>query len=99
MKNKKTMQMIAFIDAICSSNGYSLEEMMYLSNEKIMNISISLILEIRELQEKGYSYDEIFELIKNMNLEDERLSNEEKVFIKEDAQKSLKIIYKKREEN
>lgn len=74
--------------------GMSLEEMYYLNNEEVRDTSICLILEMRELKDKGYTMQEIYELIEDcFPLKDFDLKDSD--FLKRDAIKNLKIIYRK----
>lgn len=96
-KERLLLETLCLANSICESSGYSFEEMWYLSNEKIMNYSVGLICEICDLIEKGYTYDEISEMIKNTKFDGLNLSEEEKSFLRKDAQKTLKIKYKQKE--
>lgn len=77
--------------------GDSLDDIIYMSKDYIRDISISLIFEIRELEEQGYTYEEIFEMINKCDFNEYNLSDDEKIFLKRDAKKTLKIVYKKGE--
>ena len=77
--------------------GDSLDDIIYMSKDYIRGISISLIFEIRELEEKGYTYEEIFEMINKCDFNEYNLSDDEKIFLRRDAKKTLKIVYKKGE--
>lgn len=77
--------------------GDSLDDIIYMSKDYIRDISISLIFEIRELEEKGYTYEEIFEMINKCDFNEYNLSDDEKIFLRRDAKKTLKIVYKKGE--
>ena len=81
----------------CALGGDSLEDIIYMSKDYIRDISVSLILEIRELEEKGYTYEEIFEMINKCDFNEYDLSDDEKNFLRRDATKTLKIVYKKGE--
>ena len=93
--NKLYAHLFAINTAIGGKYGESFEDMFYMSKENIRNLSVSLILEIRELEEKGYSYEEIENMINECNFEEYDLKEDEKEFLKRDAQKTLKIVYKK----
>ena len=77
--------------------GDSLEDMIYMSRDYIRDISVSLILEIRSLEEEGYTYDDIFKMINKCDFSEYNLSDDEKNFLRRDATKTLKIVYKKGE--
>ena len=77
--------------------GDSLDDIIYMSKDYIRDISISLIFEIRELEEQGYTYEEIFEMINKCDFNEYNLSDDEKIFLRRDAKKTLKIVYKKGE--
>ena len=81
----------------CALGGDSLDDIIYMSKDYIRDISISLILEIRKLEEDGYTYDEIFEMINKCEFSEYNLSDDEKSFLRRDAEKTLKIVYKKGE--
>lgn len=93
---KELFMAFPIVSAICNASGYSLEEMYYLSDEKIMNQSVQLICEISDLIEQGYTYDEINEAIENTKFEELDLNEEEKSFLRRDAKKTLKIKYKQK---
>ena len=96
--NKKLLaRLFALNCALSGSYGESFEDMIYMSREHIRDISISLILEIRELEEKGYTYEEILNMINECNFSEYNLTDEEKGFLKRDAQKTLKIVFKRGE--
>ena len=72
----------------------SIEELYYLNKEEVRDISIGLMLEMRELKNKGYTMEEIYELIEEcFPLKD--FESDESDFLKKDAIKNLKIIYTK----
>ena len=78
--------------------GLTLEEMIMAMNEKIMSISLGLTFEIRELVDKGYSYEEIYDLIQDIKFnEEDDVSDKELEYIKKDAHKTLKLIIDNRE--
>ena len=77
--------------------GDSLDDIIYMSKDYIRDISISLIFEIRELEEQGYTYEEIFEMINKCDFNEYNLSDDEKIFLRRDAKKTLKKVYKKGE--
>ena len=94
-KEKLISETLALVSALSSYFGYTLEETYYLSKEKIMSISISLICEICDLIDKGYTYEEIEALITNAKFEDLDLSSDEIAFLRRDAKKTLKIKFEK----
>lgn len=74
--------------------GMSFEEMYYLNKEEVRDISIGLMLEMRELKNKGYTMEKIYELIEEcFPLNDFDLKDSD--FLKRNAIKNLKIIYRK----
>lgn len=74
--------------------GMSLEEMYYLNKEEVRDTSICLVLEMRELKNKGYTMEEIYDLIEEcFPLKDFDIKDSD--FLKRDAKKNLKIIYRK----
>ena len=79
-------------------NGLSFDEMIMAMDHKIMSITLGLTFEIRELIEKGYSYEQIYELIQNINFDEEdNVSEREAEYIKKDARKTLKLIMNNKE--
>lgn len=67
-----------------------------LNNDDIMDIRLSLTFEVIELYEDlGYSYDEIVKMIDSLTFEGEKLSDNEKEYLKSDAKKVLDIRYNK----
>ena len=78
--------------------GLTLEEMIMAMNEKIMSISLGLTFEIRELVDKGYSYEQIYDLIQDIKFDEEdNVSDKELEYIKKDAHKTLKLILDNKE--
>jgi len=76
----------------------SFEEMIMAMDERIMNITLGLTFEIRELVEKGYSYEQIYNLIQNIKFDDDdNISDKESLYIKKDAKKTLKLIIDNKE--
>ena len=47
-------------------SGLTLDEMIMAMDEKIMNITLGITFEIRELIDKGYSYEQIYNLIQDI---------------------------------
>ena len=91
--NRKLLSHLFALNSVLG--GDSFDDIMYMSKDYIRDISVSLILEIRELEESGYSYEEIFNLINKCNFSEYDLSDDEKSYLKRDAMKTLKIVYKK----
>ena len=90
-------QFFAINSLINGSYSQNLEELIYMSNEDVRDLSISLILEIRQLEEEGYTYEEILNLINECDFSKYDLKDDEKDFLKRDAKKTLKIVYNKGE--
>ena len=79
-------------------NGLTLDEMVMATNEKIMSITLGLTFEIRELIDKGYSYEQIYNLIQDIKFDEEdNVSDRELEYIKKDAHKTLKLILNNKE--
>lgn len=79
-------------------SGLTFDEMLMAMDEKIMNITLGITFEIRELLDKGYSEEEIIDMIKNIHFDDEENINlEEAEFIKKDAKKTLRLIINNKE--
>lgn len=77
--------------------GDSINDIIFcLNNEEIMDIRLSLTFEVIKLYEDlGYSYDEIVKMIDSLTFEGEKLSDDEKEYLKMDAKKVLDIRYNK----
>lgn len=79
-------------------NNLTLDEMIIAMDEKIMSITLGLTFEIRELIDKGYTYEQIYNLIQDIKFDDEEnISEREKEYIKKDARKTLKLIMNNKE--
>lgn len=97
-KSKRLLaHLFALNTAIGGAYGESFEDIIYMSRDHIRDISMSLILEIRQLEEDGYTYEEIEKMINECNFSEYDLQDDEKAFLKRDAQKTLKIVYKRGE--
>lgn len=71
-------------------------DFLILNSEKMMNYSVSLVIEIDELLEKGYHKEEIQEIIMECDFvkTDPELANEEAEYLKKYALRLLNIRYK-----
>ena len=79
-------------------NGLTLDEMVMAIDEKNMSITLGLTFEIRELIDKGYSYEQIYSLIQGIKFDEEdNVSERELEYIKKDAHKTLKLILNNKE--
>ncbi len=97
-KSKRLLaHLFALNTAMGGAYGESFEDIIYMSRDHIRDISMSLILEIRQLEEDGYTYEEIEKMINECNFSEYDLQDDEKDFLKRDAQKTLKIVYKRGE--
>lgn len=97
-KSKRLLaHLFALNTAMGGAYGESFEDIIYMSRDHIRDISMSLILEIRQLEEDGYTYEEIEKMINECNFSEYDLQDDEKAFLKRDAQKTLKIVYKRGE--
>lgn len=90
--------------AMCMSSDYnmfkglSLEEMVMAMDHKIMSMTLGLTFEIRELVDKGYTYEQIYNLIQEIKFDEEdNISVREAEYIKKDARKTLKLIINNKE--
>ena len=81
--------------------GLTFDEMLMAMDQKIMNITLGITFEIRELLEQGYSEDEIIKLIQNIKFDvEDNINDKEAEYIKKDDKKTLKLIMNnKKEEN
>lgn len=78
--------------------GLTFDEMLIASDERIMNMTLGLTFEIRELIDEGYSYQQIYDLIQDIKFnDDENISDREAEYIKKDARKTLKLIMDNKE--
>ena len=97
-KSKRLLaHLFALNTAMGGAYGESFEDIIYMSRDHIRDISMSLILEIRQLEEDGYTYEKIEKMINECNFSEYDLQDDEKAFLKRDAQKTLKIVYKRGE--
>ena len=97
-KSKRLLaHLFALNTAMGGAYGENFEDIIYMSRDHIRDISMSLILEIRQLEEDGYTYEEIEKMINECNFSEYDLQDDEKAFLKRDAQKTLKIVYKRGE--
>lgn len=99
MSNNRRLlaHLFALNSALGGPYGESFEDIIYMSREHIRDLSVSLMLEIRELEEKGYTYEEIENMINQCDFQEYNLKEDEVNFLKKDAQKTLKIVYKRGE--
>ena len=96
MSGKKNLYKL--LSLIMGIGNLSNEELKYLDmpfNEKLMSYSISLVVEIDDLIDEGYSYDEIKEFIRTCDFKknDKDLTEEEENYLRMDAYRILKIRY------
>lgn len=78
--------------------GLTFDEMLMAIDQKIMNITLGITFEIRELLEQGYTEKEIINLIHNIKFDDEDNINEKEAdYIKKDAKKTLRLIINNKE--
>ena len=71
-------------------NNLTLDEMIMAMDEKIMSITLWITLEIRELIDRGYSYQQIYNLIQDIKFdEEENISEREAEYIKKMLKKHL----------
>ena len=85
---------LAICNKMCGSYSESLEDIRYCLNEKVRDLRLSLTFEVIELYEdKKYSYEEIINMIDNINLKKENLTKEEIEYLKRYAKKLLDIRF------
>ena len=77
-----------------SVNNYY-NDLMYIDNPKLLSLSVNLVIEIAELLENNYTYEDIIKLINesDFNKKDNNLTDEEVLFLKQDAIRILNIRY------
>ena len=85
-----------FMNSLGNFNDDVYSELIMAYDEKLMGYSVSIVSEIIELLEEGYSYDEIKELIMECDYAktDPELTEEEIAFLRKDALKILNIRYR-----
>ena len=96
MNNKKEIyQLLSLMMGIGGMNNNYNNDFLIFGDEKLLNYSVSLVLEIDDLLEQGYTKEEITELINKSNFceKDSELSSEEGVILKEYAYHILDIRY------
>ena len=96
MNNKKVIfQLVSLMMGIGGMNNNPYNDFLIFGDKKLLNYSVSLVLEIDDLLEQGYTKEEITELINKSNSceKDSELSSEEGVILKEHAYHILEIRY------
>ena len=89
-------QTLGIISSI-SGRSYDLDDIFIGSNPKIMSYSNSLLFEILELLDKGYTEENIIRIINECEFNGVNdLNNEKKNYLKSDAKKTLKKIINNR---
>ena len=99
MDNKKILNMLLGISGIY---GYEFVYSDMLYNEKLLNYSVKLLLEIEELLDKGYSKEEVMNLIIESDFKkNNEINKEEEKLLKEDAVRILdtRIKVRKKRKN
>ena len=89
-------RLFSLITSISNLDNDPYDYIMMMDNEKLMGYSVSLVGEIDELLNKGYTYDEIKDIIMTCDFvkNDPELTNEEGEFLRKDALRILNIRYK-----
>ena len=95
MNNIEKLFQVLTITSSISGMDYDLDDILIGSNPKIFSYSNSLLFEILDLLDKGYTEEEIIRLIDNCKFEND-LNNEEKEYLKKDAKKTLKKVINNR---
>lgn len=99
MDNKKILNMLLGISGIY---GYEFVYSDMLYNDKLLNYSVKLLLEIEELLDKGYSKEEVINLIIESDFKkNNEINKEEEKLLKEDAVRILdtRIKVRKKRKN
>lgn len=99
MDNKKILNMLLGISGIY---GYEFAYYDMLYNEKLLNYSVKLLLEIEELLDKGYSKEEVMNLIIESDFKkNNEINKEEEKLLKADAIRILdtRIKVRKKRKN
>ena len=95
MENKREIyELLSMMMSIGNGNTYT--DYFMFSNEKLMGYSVSLIMEIDELLDKGYSKEDITIIIMECDFmkNDPELINEEAEYLRGYALRMLDIRYK-----
>ena len=87
---------LSLMTALANLDSNYYDDVMFMYDEKLMSYSVSIVGEIIELLENGYSYDEIKKLIMECEYAKvyPELTKEEISFLRKDALKMLNIRYK-----
>ena len=86
---------LSLMTALSNLNDNPYNDIMMMYDERLMSYSVSLVSEIIELLDGGYSYDEIKELILECDFVKiyPELAKEEGEYLRKDALKMLDIRY------
>ena len=93
--SKNNIYTLLTLPAVFGTMANSYTDYIMLSNDKVLDYSISLVIEIDELLEKGYSKEEIADLIMNCDftIKDSELTKEDNEHLKIYALRTLDIRY------
>lgn len=92
---KEIVYLLSLMMGIGGMNNNPYNDFLIFGDVKLLNYSVSLVLEIDDLLEQGYTKEEITELINKSNFceKDLELSSEEGVILKKHAYHILDIRY------
>ena len=90
------LKLLSLIMSIGNMNDQSYNDLMYMYDEKLMGYSVSLVMEIDELLDDGYTKKEIIEIINNCDFQknDPELTCEEALYLRKESLRLLDIRYK-----
>lgn len=95
MEKENVNKLLSLMMGIGGMNNNPYNDFLIFGDKKLLNYSVSLVLEIDDLLEQGYTKEEITELINMSNFceKDHSLSNEEGEILKNYAYHILEIRY------
>ena len=90
-------KVLSLMMSVSTMNGLSsyYDDLMFMYDEKLMGYSVSLVIEIDDLIDKGYNKEEIRDMINDSDFRknDKELTEEEASYLKKEAYKLLNIRY------
>ncbi len=96
MNNENAFYKLLALSTSLGSMNNSYGDLFMFSDEKLMPYSVSLVMEIDDLLEKGYSKEKVIDLIKgaDFTLNDPELTKEEAEYLKNYSLRMLEVRYK-----
>ena len=92
----KFYKLLSLITSFGSMNDNTYSDMLLFYDEKLMSYQVSLVMDIDELLDRGYSKEEIINIIISCNFmeNDPELSEKEAEYLRKEALRLLDIRYK-----